>query len=83
MVQHSHPYMTTEKTITLARQAFVGKGMSVLFNMLSRLVTAFFQGARVLILWLQSLFAVILEPKKIKSVTFYLLFAMKWWDWVP
>ena len=47
MVQHSHPYMTTRKTIALARWTFVGKVMSLLFNMLSRLVTAFFQGASV------------------------------------
>ena len=61
--------MTTGKTIALTRQTFVGKVMSLLFNMLSRLVISFSQGANVLISWLQSLSAVILEPKKIKSVT--------------
>ena len=61
--------MTTGKTITLTRWTFVGKIMSLLFNMLSRLVIAFFQGASVLISWLQSPSAVILEPKKIKSDT--------------
>ena len=69
MVQLSHPYMTNGKTIALTRLTFVGKVMSLLFNMLSRLVIAFIQGARVLISWLQSPSAVILEPKKIKSVT--------------
>ena len=53
IVQISHPYMTTGKTIALTRQSFVGKVMSLLFNMLSRLVIAFFQGASVLISWLQ------------------------------
>ena len=62
--------MTTGKTITLTRWTFVGKVMSLLFNMLSRLVIAFLpRSKRLLILWLQSPFAVILEPKKIKSVT--------------
>ena len=62
--------MTTGKTIAFTRQTFVGKVMSLLFNMLSRLVITFLQGASVfLILWLQSLSAVILEPKKIKSLT--------------
>ena len=65
MVQLSHPYMTTGKTITLTRWTFLGKVMSLLFNMLSRLVIAFFQGASILISWLQSPSAVILEPKKI------------------
>ena len=69
IVQLSHPYMTTGKTIALARQTFVGKIMSLLFNMLSRFVILFFQGASVLISWLQSPSAVILEPKKIKSDT--------------
>ena len=57
------------KIIALTRQTFVGKVMPLLFNMLSRLVITFFQGASVLISWLQSPSAVILEPKKIKSVT--------------
>ena len=62
--------MTTEKTIALTRQNFVGKVMSLLFNMLSRLVIAFLlRGKHLLISWLQSPSAVILEPKNIKSVT--------------
>ena len=70
MVQLSHPYMTTGKTIALTRWTFVGKVMSLLFNMLSRLVIAFLpRSKRLLISWLQSPSAVILEPKKIKSVT--------------
>ena len=69
-VQFSHPYMTTGKTIALTRWTFVGKVMSLLFNMLSRLVIAFLpRSKRLLISWLQSTSAVILEPKKIKSVT--------------
>ena len=64
-VQLSHPYMTTGKTIALTRQTFVGKVMSLLFNMLSRLVITFLpRSKRLLIPWLQSPFAVILEPKK-------------------
>ena len=63
--------MTTRKTIALTRQTFVGKEMSLLFNMLSRLVIAFLpRGKCLLISWLQSPSAVISEPKKIKSVTF-------------
>ena len=70
MVQLSHPYMTTGKTIALTRQSFVGKVMSLLFNMLSRLIIAFLlRSKRLLISWLWSPSAVILEPKKIKSVT--------------
>ena len=70
VVQLSHPYLTTEKTIALTRQTFVGKAMFLLFNMLSRLVIAFLsRSKRLLISWLQSLSAVILEPPKIKSVT--------------
>ena len=69
---NSHLYMTTGKTIALTRQTSVGKVMSLLFNMLSRLVIAFLpRSKRLLILWLQSPFAVILEPKKIKSLTVY------------
>ena len=68
MVQLSHPYMTTEKTLT--RSTFVGKVMSLLFNMLSRLVMAFLlRSKHLLVSWLWSSSAVILEPKKIKSVT--------------
>ena len=67
MVQLSHPYMTTGKTVALTRWIFVGKVMSLLFNMLSRLVIAFLPRSRhLLISWLQSPSAVILEPKKIK-----------------
>ena len=70
IVQLSHPYMTTGKTIALARQTFVGKVMSLLFNMLSMLVIAFLpRSKRLLISWLQSPSAVILEPPKIKYLT--------------
>ena len=70
MVQLSHPYVTTGKTIALSRWAFVGKVMSLLFNILSRLVIAFLPRSKLLlILWLQSPTAVILEFKKIKSLT--------------
>ena len=69
MVQLSHPYMTTGKTIALTRWTFVSNVMS-LFNMLSRLVIAFLpRSKRLLISWLQSPSAVILEPPKIKSLT--------------
>ena len=70
MVQLSHPYMTTGKTTALTRWILVGKViMSLLFNMLSRLVRAFFPRSKYLLIsWLQSAFAAILEPKKIKSV---------------
>ena len=65
IVQLSHPYMTTGKTTALTRQTFVGKVMSLLFNMLSRLVITFLpRSKRLLISWLQSPSAVILEPKK-------------------
>ena len=67
-VQLSHPYMTTGKTIALTRQTFVGKETSLLFNMPSRLVITFLPRSKgLLISWLQSLSAVILEPKIIKS----------------
>ena len=70
IVQLSNPYMTTGKTISLTRQTFVDKVMSLLFNMLFRLVIAFFPRSKhLLISWRQSPSAVILEPKKIKSVT--------------
>ena len=69
-VQLSHTYMTTGKTIALARRTFVGKVMSLLFNMLSRLVITFLPRSKCLLIsWLQSPFAVILEPPKIKSDT--------------
>ena len=68
MVQLSHPYMTTGKTIALTRWTFVGQEMSLLFNMLCRLVIAFLpRSKRLLISWLQSPSAVSLEPPKIKS----------------
>ena len=82
ILQLSHPYMTTGKTIALTRWTFVGKAMSLLFNMLFRLViTILPRSKRLLISWLQSSSAVILEPKKKKksltvSVVSY-LFAMK------
>ena len=69
-VQLSHPYMTTGKTIALTRWTFVGKVMSLLFNMLSRLAITFLQRSKCLLIsWLQSPSPVILEPKKIKSDT--------------
>ena len=69
-VQLSHPYMNTGKTIALTRRTFAGKVMSLLLNMLSRLVITFLpKSKRLLISWLQSLSAVILEPPKIKSAT--------------
>ena len=70
IVQLSHPYKTTGKTIALTRWTFVGKGMSLLFNMLSRFVRALLPRSKhLLISWLQSQSVVILEPKKIKSVS--------------
>ena len=81
MVQLSHPYMTTGKTIALTRRTFVGKVVSLLFNMLTQFVIAFLTRNKCLLIsWLQSLSTVILEPKKIKSVTvsiFLHLFVMK------
>ena len=71
MVQTSHPYMTAGKTIALTRRTFVGKVMSLLFDMLSRLVITFLSRSKCLLIpWLQSPSAVILEPRKIKSATF-------------
>ena len=71
-VQLSHPYMTTGKTIALTRRTFIGKVMSLLFNMPSRLVITFLPRSKhILISWLQSPSAVILEPQKIKSDTVY------------
>ena len=79
--------MTTGKIIALTRRTLVGKVMSQLLNMLSRLVITFLpRSKRLLISWLQSPSAVILEPPKIKSDTVSivsLLFAMKWWDQMP
>src|SRR5574341_1238619 len=73
MVQLSHPYMTTGKTMALTRWTFVGKVMSLLFNMLFRLVITFPRSKRLLISWLQSPSAVILEPPKI-SLSLFPLF---------
>ena len=71
-VQLSYPYMNTGKTIALTRQTFVGKVMSLLLSMLSRLVITFLPRSKhLLISWLQSPYAVILEPKKMKSDTFH------------
>ena len=86
IVRLSHPYMTTGKTIALTRRTFVDKVMSLLFNMLSRLLITFQpRSKRLLISWLQSPSAVILEPRKIKSVSFHCfpIFPMKWWDQMP
>ena len=70
IVQLSHPYMTTGKTIALTRRTFVGKVMSLLLNMLSRLVITFLPRSKHLsISWLKSPSVVILEPKNLKSVT--------------
>jgi len=77
IVQLSHPYMTSGRTIVLTRRTFVGKVMSLLFNM-SRLVITFLPMSKCLLIsWLQSPSAVILEPRKIKSDTVSDLFAMK------
>ena len=70
MVQLSHPYITIGKTIALIRQTFISKVMFLLFNMLSKLIITFLpRSKRLLISWLQSPSAVILEPRKIKSAT--------------
>ena len=70
IVQFSYPYMTTGKTIALTRRIFVGKVMSLLYNMLSRFVIAFLPRSKCLLIsWLQLPSAVVLEPKKIKSLT--------------
>ena len=86
-VQLSHPYMTTGKTIALTRRTLVGKVMSLLFNMLSRLAIAFLPRTKCLLFsWLQSPSAVILEPKKIKPLTVSIIcpsICMRWWDWMP
>ena len=75
IVQLSHPYMTTGKTIALTIQTFVGKVMSLLFNMLSMLIITFLPRSEFLLIsWLQSPSAVILEPKMIKSVTVSTIF---------
>ena len=75
IIQLSHPYMTTGKTIALTRWTFVGKVVSLLFNMLSRLVIAFLPRSKCLLIsWLQSPSAVILEPRKIKSLAVSIVF---------
>ena len=75
MVQLSHSYMTTGQTIALAIQTFVSKVMSRIFNMISRFIIAFLPSSRhLLISWLQSPSAVILEPKKIKSATISIVY---------
>ena len=72
IVQHSHPYMTTGKTIALTRRTFFGKVISLLLNMLSRLVITFLlRSKRLLISWLQSTSVEILEPPKIVSHCFH------------
>ena len=79
MVQLSHPYMTTGKTISLTRQIFVDKVMSLLLNMLSRLVITFLPRSKCLLIsWLHSLFAVILEPKKLNSLTVSIVSTSIW-----
>ena len=84
IVHLSHPYLTTGKTIALTRWTFVGKVMSRLLNMLSRLVIAFLPRSKhLLISWLKSPSAVILEPRKIKSATVSPLIYMKGWDQTP
>ena len=83
IVQLSHPYVTTGKTIAFTRWTFVAKVMCLLLNMLSRLVKAFLSRSKhLLISWLQSPSAVVLEPEKIKSLfpLFPCLFVMKCWD---
>ena len=83
----SHPYMATWKTAVFTRRTFVGKEMTLLLNMLSRLAITFLpRSKRLLISWLQSPSAVILEPPKESLTLFPLfphLFPMKWWDWMP
>ena len=86
IVQLSYTYMTTGKTIALTRWTFISKVMSLLFNKLFRLIIAFLPRSKhLLIPWLQSPPAVILEPKKVKSLTasFPHLSAMKWWARMP
>ena len=84
IVQLSHPYMTTGKTIALTRWTFVDKVVSLLFNMLSRFVITFLPRSKhLLISWLQSPYTVIMEPPKIKSSTDSTVspsICMKWWD---
>ena len=85
MVQLLHPYMAARKTIALTIWTFVSQVMSLFFNMLSRLVMGFLSRSKsLLILWLQSPSAVILEPRKIKSLTVSIVSPFIWgWDWMP
>ena len=87
MVQLSHPHMTTGKAIALTRWTFVSKVMCLLFNMLSKLVITFLPRSKCLLIsWLQSPFAVILESSKIKSLTISIIsssICMKWRDQMP
>ena len=84
IVQLSYPYMTTGKTISLNSQTFVGKVMSLLFNMWSRLVITFLPRSKCfLISWLQSPSAVILEPQIVKSASFHFFPIYLSWDWMP
>ena len=90
IVQLSHPYMTTGKTIALTTWTFFGKVMTLLYTMLSRFVITFLPRSKYLLIsWLQSLSAVILESKKRKSVTVSIVClsicheVMKWWDEMP
>ena len=84
VVQLSHPYMATWKNIALTRWTFVSKVMSLLFNMLSRLVITFHPRSKhLLISWLQSPSAVIFEPPKINPATVFKSFALRWWEEMP
>ena len=85
ILQLLHPYLTTVKTIALTRRTFVDKVMSLLFNILSRLGVTFLPRSKCLLLsWLQSPSAVILEPPQKNSLSLFPhLFAMKWWDQMP
>ena len=81
MVQLLHPYMAAGKTIALTRWTFVGKVMSLLFNMLSRFVIAFLLRSKCLLIsWVQSPSAGILEPKKIKSVIVSIVSPSIWYE---
>ena len=83
IVQLSHPYMTTGKTIALTRRTLLAK-MSLIFNMLPRLVITFLPRSKHLsISRLQSPSAVILKPPKNKVCHYFHLFPIKWWDWMP
>ena len=87
MIQLSHLFMTTGKTITLTIWTVVGKVMSLLFNMLSKFIIVFLPRSKCLLIsWLQSPSAVILESRNKVCHCFHFfphLFAMKWWDWMP